>query len=132
MAHPYFVAKDVFEDIPRLDSEDDKDLVTRKGEDSDDEIDNLLPSPLITVPLDTVPDVIKIASTLRTEGKIFQQWGELKRGQELIDNSTQMVLDYIKTFKLNSADRDAVVSTHDTTSSEFNFENSPIVDLEPT
>ena len=127
MAHPYFVIASVFEDIPKLHSERDKDYVTRKGEESDDEIDNLLPSPQIEVPLDTVPDIIKIASTKRTKGKIYQDWGEQQRGQALIDASTQDVLDYIKTFRLNAADREAIV---DITDGTFNdYANSPLVDV---
>ena len=128
MAHPYFVKASVFEDIPKLDEERDADLVTRKGEQSDDEIDNLLPSPTITVPLDTVPDIIKIASTKRTKGHIYQDWGETKRGQDLIDQSTADVMAYVKTFKRNTSDRSAIVNITDGTFNDY--EHSPLIDLD--
>jgi len=126
MAHPYYIKADVFEDIPKLDEERDNDLVVKKGEQADDEIDNLLPSPTISVPLDVPPDIIKIASTKRTEGIIYKLWGEEKRGQSLIDASTEDVANYVKTFKQNAADRTGVVSIIDDTYK--NFENSPLVD----
>lgn len=127
MAHPYFIVATVFHDIPKLDSERDSGFVTEKGEQSDDEIDNMLPSPTITVPLDTVPDIIKIASTKRTKGHIYQSWGEMTRGQALIDQSTEDIMSYVKTFKRNSSDRSAIV---DITDGTFNdYENSPLIDV---
>jgi len=126
MAHPYFVKATVFNDIPKLDDERDNDFVVEKGEQADDEIDNLLPSPLITVPLDTVPDIIKIASTKRTEGIIYVIWGEKLRGEALIESSNVDVANYIKTFRQNTADRTGVVSIIDDTYKDF--ENSPLVD----
>lgn len=125
MAHPYFTLQNVFDDIPKLDEERDNNWVIRLGEESDDEIDNLLPSPTISVPLDTVPDIIAIASTLRTEGKVYQKWGEEERGQKLIDSSTKKVDDYITTAKMNSSDRDAVVTIIDGDINDF--ENSPLM-----
>lgn len=126
MAHPYFVKQDVFDDIPKLDAEQDDDYVIKKGEQADDEIDNLLPSPTITVPLATVPDIIKIASTKRTEGLIYIARGEIKRGQDLIDASTEDVANYVKTVRQNASDRTGIVTIIDDTYK--NFENSPIVD----
>lgn len=127
MAHPYFIAANVFEDIPKLDEERDADLVTRKGEQSDTEIDNLLPSPTITVPLTTVPDIIKIASTKRTKGHIYSDWGEKTRGQMLIDESTADVMAYVKTFKMNSSDRQAIVDITDGTYNDYS--HSPLIDV---
>lgn len=126
MAHPYYVSATVFRDIPKLKSERDSNLVIQKGEQADDEIDNLLPSPTITVPLDTVPDIIKIASTKRTKGLIYIDWGELERGQKLIDASEVDVQNYVKTFRQNSADRTGKVTILDGTYNDFT--NSPLVD----
>lgn len=127
MAHPYFVKEDVFYDIPKLNTERDDVLVDKKGEQADDEIDNLLPSPLITVPLTTIPDIIKIASTKRTEGIIYKLWGETKRGQDLIDQSTIDVENYVKTFRQNASDRSAIVDITDGTYNDYS--HSPLIDI---
>ena len=127
LAHPYGTKASIFDDVPRLNKETDFDYLVRKIEESDDSIDNELPSPTITTPLDTVPDVIRLASNKRTKGLIYLDWGETKRGQDLIDSSIEDVKAYVATFRRSSSD---TLGTVDITDGVYNdYEHSPLIDL---
>jgi len=130
MAHPYFVIASVFDDIERLVEATDTTTITRLGEESDDEIDNELPSPTFTTPLSTVPDVISIASNKRTEGKYYIIIGELTRGNALISASKLEVQNYVTAYKRTLSNTLGQVNIQDDT--YFNFENSPLLDGEYT
>ena len=128
MVHPYGTKASIFDDITRLNKETDFDYLVRKIEESDDSIDNELPSPTITTPLGTVPDIIRLASNKRTKGLIYLDWGETKRGQDLIDSSIEDVKAYVATFRRSSSDALGVVDITDGTYNDY--EHSPLINFD--
>lgn len=123
MAHPYFVAATVFDDMPNLDKQSDKLMVDRKGEEADNVVDNIL-EPFTTVPLSTIPAIITQASNAITEGLIFHKNGDLDRGNDLVAYGRKLVTDYTKTITENNTQSGSMVVI----SSEY--QTSPIKDSE--
>lgn len=124
MPHPYFSKTSVFEDVPKADEERDNDLIDRLGEESDDEIDDIIQTQ-IDVPLVTNIDVLNIASTLRTEGKFYHKIGERTRGLELIEMSDKKIQEWMGSKKQVRPSLNAFVDITDGTFNDYS--NSPII-----